>query len=90
MLSTPGEVTLAENLIKEHPVSDSNVELPSAACSSAAGNPVPPSVRQAILHCWSQKRRRSAVIPSRCFPAYLARVQRVSRPRVKLPDAPLK
>ena len=28
MLSTPGEVTLAENVIKEHLVSDSNVELP--------------------------------------------------------------
>jgi len=28
MLSTPGEVTLAENLIKEQLASDSNVELP--------------------------------------------------------------
>jgi len=28
MLSNPGEVTLAEKLIKEHLVSDLNVELP--------------------------------------------------------------
>src|ERR1019366_2423142 len=41
--------------------------------------PVKATPLQANLHPWSQKRRRSALIPSRCLPAYLARIQRISR-----------
>jgi hypothetical protein len=38
---------------------------------------------QANLHLWSQKRRRSSFIPSRCLPACLAPIQRISLPQVK-------
>src|SRR5256885_8533440 len=38
-------------------------------------------------HPLSQKRRRSSVIPSRCLPWYLARIQRISRPHVWLSTA---
>ena len=38
----------------------------------------------ATQHRARAQKRRSAVIPSRCFPAYLARIQRISRPQVKL------
>ena len=38
-------------------------------------------------HPLSQKRRRSSRIPSRFLPAYLARIQRISRFQVKLSTA---
>jgi len=37
----PGEVTLAENLIKEHLVSDSNVELPVGCLRENGPRPGP-------------------------------------------------